>query len=265
MGVDWVKIRVDDYLGRGEKMAPEVYRAVIDEAHQRGLPVAVHIVYLEDAKGVVRAGADLVAHSVRDAPVDDELIRLLNDNDVCLSPTLAREVSTFVYAERPDFFDDPFFRREADPAVLEELLDPERQAEVRESESARYWREALPLAQENLKALHDAGVGIALGTDAGPPARFQGYFEHMEMELMAEAGLEPAEILRSATGEAARCIGLEENLGTLEPGKWADFVVLRENPLDDIRNVRTIEEVRIAGNRVPGSRWEPADTGEEGW
>lgn len=257
MGVDWVKIRVDDFLGRASKMSPEVYGAVIDEAHARGLPVAVHIVELEDAVGAVEAGADLIAHSVRDAPVSRELLNLMADEDVCLVPTLAREVSTFVYGERPTFFDDPFFTREVDPEVMEALLAPERQESVRESESARWYREHLPLAQENLARMHEAGIGVALGTDSGPAARFQGYFEHMEMDLMAEAGLSPREILRSATGEAARCMGLaEEGLGTLEAGSWADFVVLREDPLEDIRNMRSIDEVRIAGNRVPDSRWD---------
>lgn len=257
MGVDWVKIRIDDFLGRASKMSPEVYGAVIDEAHARDLPVAVHIVDLEDAVGALEAGADLIAHSIRDAPVSGELLDLMADQDVCLVPTLAREVSTFVYAERPTFFDDPFFTREVDPEVMEALQAPERQRSVRESESARWYREHLPLAQENLARMHEAGIGVALGTDSGPTARFQGYFEHMEMDLMAEAGLSAREILRSATGEAARCMGLaDDGLGTLEPGNWADFVVLREDPLEDIRNMRSIDQVRVAGNRVTGSQWD---------
>ncbi len=264
MDVDWVKIRVDDFLDTAEKMPPDVYGAVADAAAERGLPLAVHIVELADAKAVVRAGADLVAHSVRDRPVDRELIELMKERDVCLSPTLAREVSTFVYARRPDFFDDPFFRREADPEVLETLTDSARMARVRASESAEYYREALPVAQENVKRLADAGVGIAFGTDSGPPARFQGYFEHMETELMAEAGLSPERILRAATGEAARCMGLEGAVGTLVPGARADFLVLRRDPLTDVRNLRTLESVRIAGNQVPGGRWDPSETGVEG-
>jgi len=261
LDVDWVKFRVDDFLGQAEKMAPEVYRALIEGGHARDLPVAVHIVELEDAKAVVRAGADLVAHSVRDRPVDEELIGLLREREVCVSPTLTRELSTFVYAHQPDFFDDPFFLAEVDSGTIRGLLDPDRQREVGESEAAAWYREHLPLAQENLRRLHDAGVGIAFGTDSGPPGRFQGYFEHVEMAMMAEAGLEPAEILRAATGGAARCMGLEE-VGTLEEGKWADFVVSREDPLASVQNLRAIEGVWIAGNRVEGSRW-PRDVVEE--
>ncbi|MQA89638.1 MAG: amidohydrolase family protein [Gemmatimonas sp.] len=249
--VDWAKIRIDSNLGASDKMAPEVYGAVIDEAHRQGIPVAVHIVELADAKGALEAGADLIAHSVRDQLVDDELIALLRQQRVCLAPTLTRELSTFVYGSRPDFFDDPFFLGEVDPAVLEELQDPERQRQTQESRSAQYWEDQLPVALENVKLLSDAGVTVAMGTDSGPAGRFQGYFEHLELEMMADAGLTPMQILVASTGDAATCVGLEEELGTLEPGKRADFVVLTSNPLDDIANTRTIESVWINGNRVP--------------
>ena len=96
----------------------------------------------------------------------------------------------------------------------------------------------------------DAGVTIAMGTDTGPVGRFQGYFELMELELMVKAGLTPRQVLTAATRDAARCIQRERELGTIEAGKWADFVVLDANPLDDIRNTRKIASVWIAGNRV---------------
>jgi imidazolonepropionase-like amidohydrolase len=250
MDVDWAKIRVDSNLGASEKMPAEVFTTVIEEAHRHGIPLAVHIVELDDAKELVRAGADFVGHSVRDQPVDEELIALMRERRICLAPTLTRELSTFVYGSRPDFFDDPFFLREADPRVLEELQDAERQQRTRANRSAQYWRAQLPLAQRNVKALSDAGVRVALGTDSGPPGRFQGYFEHLEMEMMADAGLTPMQILVAATGDAARCVGLDQELGTLEPGKRADFVVLNSNPLDDIRHTRTIASVWISGNPV---------------
>lgn len=260
LDVDWAKIRVDDNLDRTEKVSPATWGAVIEEGHAHGLPVAVHVVELADARAVVRGGADLVAHSVRDRAVDRELIGLMLDRDVCLSPTLTRELSTYVYGGRPEFFDDPFFLAEADSAVIRGLLDPERRREVRESEAAAWYREHLPVAKENLAALHDAGVGIAFGTDSGPPGRFQGYFEHLEMEMMADAGLDPRAVLLSATRDAARCMGLED-VGTLEPGRWADFVALREDPLTGVENVRSIDGVWVAGSRVPGSRWPAEATG----
>jgi imidazolonepropionase-like amidohydrolase len=250
MGVDWIKIRVDDALGRVQKMPPDVYTAVIDAAHEHGLPVAAHIVDLEDAIGLLRSGVDLIGHSVRDAAVSEELIALMQERGVCLTPTFTRELSTFVYADRPDFFDDPFFFAEADRGVLEELQDPDRQAAIRNNAAARYFREALPVAERNMMVLHEAGVGIAMGTDSGPVARFQGYFEHLEMAMMQDAGMSPYDVLLSATSVAARCMGLT-GVGDLTPGSWADFIVLDEDPLADIRGARAIREVRVAGNPVP--------------
>jgi imidazolonepropionase-like amidohydrolase len=244
---DFVKIRVDDNLGTTPRMPPAVYRAVIEQAHKHGLRVAAHLYYLDDAKGLLAGGADLLAHSVRDRDVDDELIRLLRQRDVCLIPTLMREVSAFTYESEPAFFSDPFFRREADPAVLAQLRDPTRQQAVRESRSAQAYKTALEVASRNLKKLAGAGVRIAMGTDTGPPARFQGYFEHLELELMAKSGLTPRQVLLSATGDAARCMGAEKQVGTLQPGAWADFVVLSKNPLEDILHTRAIESLWIGG------------------
>lgn len=249
MNPDFVKIRVDDNLGATPKMTPAVYTAVIEAAHRHGLPLAAHLFYLEDAKGLLAAGADFIAHSVRDRPVDEELIDLLVDRNVCYSPTLVREVSTFVYEERPAFFDDPLFTAEADPAVVAALEDPARQARYRGAGPTAY-KQALQVAQRNLKAVSDGGVTVAMGTDSGPPARFQGYFEHLELALMAEAGLTPMQILVAATGDAARCLQ-RDDIGTLQPGRVADFVVVTADPLADITNTRSIESVWIAGNRVP--------------
>ena len=248
---DWIKIRVDDNLGTTAKMTPEVYRAIIARAHERKLRVAAHIFYLADAKDLLRAGVDYLAHSIRDADVDRETIDLMTARGVCLCPTLMREVSTFVYESRPAFFDDPSFKRYADPAVVAALEDPARQAGVAKSASAQRYKTALQVAKRNLRALHAAGVGIAAGTDTGPPARFQGYFEHLELEHMVDAGLTPAQVLVSATSGAARCVGLADRVGTLKPNQYADFVVLARDPLADIRNTRSVESVWIAGNRIP--------------
>jgi imidazolonepropionase-like amidohydrolase len=231
-------------------MPPEVYRAVIDEAHRLGLRVAAHIFYLEDAKALLRAGVDMIAHSVRDRDIDDEFIQLMKARGVPYVPTLTRELATFVYESTPQFFTDPLFLREADPAVVARLREPARQETTRTSASGRAYKAALVVAKRNLKRAADAGVLIAMGTDSGAfPERFEGYFEHLEMEMMAEAGLTPAEILRAATVNAARALGVE-GVGRLTPGSWADFVVLDRNPLEDIRHTRSIASVWIAGNRV---------------
>ena len=251
MNADWVKIRVDDDLGTEPKMSEAVYSAVIADAHSRSLRVASHVFYLDDTKQLVRIGVDLLAHSVRDREVDDELISLMIENDLCLIPTLTREMSTFEYATTPEWFSDPFFLKGADPAGIEEANDPENQRAMAASPIAQGYRESLPVALHNLKALSDVGVPIAMGTDSGAnPLRFPGYFEHLELEMMAQAGLTPMQIIVSATGDAARCMGLDQDLGTLTPGKWADFAVMTQSPLGDIRNTKTMESVWIAGNRV---------------
>ena len=252
MNVDFIKIRVDDNLGSSKKMSREVYQAVIKQSHERGLPLAAHLYYYDDAKSLLEDGVDFIAHSIRDRDVDAELAQAIKDAAVCLCPTLTREVSTFVYEDVPEFFEDPFFLKYADPQVLEQLKAPERQARIRASKSAQQYKVGLDTALRNLKALADAGVKIVFGTDTGQPGRFQGYFEHMELELMAKAGLSPEQILRSATSDAAECLGLNE-IGSLEAGKWADFVVLDENPLEDIRNMRTIDSVWMAGEKIPAN------------
>jgi len=249
-GVDVIKIRVDDNLGTTTKMPAPVYRAVIDEAHALGLRVAVHFYYRDDARDLLAAGADFLGHSVRDVAVGEPFARDLASSGRCYTPTLMREVSTFVYGETPDFFSDPQFLAHADPDWIAQLRAPARQAATRTSASAQRYRAQMPVAMANLKTLHDAGVPIAMGTDTGPTGRFQGYFELMELELMVDAGLTPTDALASATHIAARCMGVDDRLGTLESGKWADFVVLDANPLSDIRNVRRQREVRIGGRVV---------------
>ena len=252
LGSDIVKIRVDDNLGASTKMTPETYQAVIDTAHENDLRLAAHMYYLEDAKGLLAAGADLLAHSVRDVAVDDELIAQLRETGVCYCPTLMREVSTYVYESRPDWFDDPFFLKEADPDVVAALEDPAYQERLQNSTSAQTYKAQLEVAKANVKALSDAGIPIAMGTDTGPAARFQGYFEHGELALMVEAGLTPMQAIVASTSDAARCMQVDGDLGSLEAGKWADFLVLGANPLDDIGNTHSLESVYIAGNAVPG-------------
>src|SRR3984893_1177446 len=252
---DIIKVRIDDFRGARQKMPPEVYGAVIDEAHKNGFRTAAHIVFLDDAKGGLRAGVDYIAHSVRDQEVDEEFIALMNKRHVSYSPTLTRELAVFTYSETPSFFSDPFFLKEADPAEIAQMQDPKRQGAMKTDPAAQWYKEHLPVAMRNLKILSDAGINIAMGTDSGGgPGRFQGYFEHLELEYETKAGLTPMQALVSATSGAAKAINIGEQVGTLEKGKWADFLVLSANPLDDIRNTRAIESVWVGGVRVPAKR-----------
>ena len=253
MKPDLLKIRVDDNLGASRKMPEPAWRAVIDEAHQRNLKVAVHIYSLADAKATLGAGADFIAHSVRDLPVDEGLIAALKSRDVCYSPTLTREISTFIYDATPTWVDDPFFVKGVTPDIITQLKDPKRQEQIRNGagwQAGQQYKAGLEVAKRNLKALVDRGVRIAFGTDTGPPARFQGFFEHLELEMMVEAGLTPMQALVSATGDAARCHQRAGQFGTLAPGAAGDVLILGANPLDNIRNTRSIEQVWINGRKA---------------
>jgi imidazolonepropionase-like amidohydrolase len=249
--VDIIKIRVDDNLGTAAKMTPEVYRAVITEAHARGLRVAAHLYYLADARDLLNAGADFIAHSVRDLPVDAAFTQALAKSGVCYTPTLMREVSTFVYESTPSFLSDSLFLTHANKQWVASVQEPARQQAMRTSASAQKYKAQLPVAKRNLKTLFDAGVPVVMGTDTGPMGRFQGFFELMEIEMMVEAGLTPQQALAASTREAAKCMKLDGELGTLERGKRADFLVLDASPLERIGNIRRIKSVFISGNRVP--------------
>jgi imidazolonepropionase-like amidohydrolase len=155
----------------------------------------------------------------------------------------------FIYASAPPFLSDPFFTRGVSPAALQTLNSPEYQKTISSGPHFREFPGFLETAKKNLKMLADAGVKYGFGTDTGPPGRFPGYFEHWEMELMVEAGLTPMQVLTAATRNAAEFLGAKD-LGTLERSKWADLIVLDRNPLDDIKNTRTINAVYVAGNQV---------------
>ncbi len=249
---DIVKLRVDDFLGARPKMPPQVYAAVIDEAHKNGFRTAAHVVLLDDAKSLLHDGIDYIAHSVRDREVDQELIGLMKARRVFYCPTLTREIAVFAYSETPAFLSDPFLLKEADPTEIAKMEDPKHQEAVRNDKGAAWYKDHFPIALQNLKTLSDAGVDIVMGTDSGGgPGRFQGYFEHLELEYETKAGLTPMQALVTATSAPARLLKISDRVGTLEKGKWADFVVLSANPLEDIRNTRNIDSVWIGGVRVP--------------
>jgi imidazolonepropionase-like amidohydrolase len=251
---DLIKIRVDDNLGTGKKMPEAAWRAVLARAHERGLRLAAHIYYLADAKALVKAGTDFIAHSVRDLPVDEEFARDLKANDACYCPTFTRELSTFIYGDTPSWVNDPFFARGFGADIPQQLADPARHAQIRASpgwKQGQQYKASLEVAKKNLKTLVDQGVRIAFGTDTGPPGRFQGFFEHLELEMMVEAGLTPMQALMSATGDAARCHRKGGELGTIQPGAYADLLVLKANPLEDIKNTRAIESFFIGGRQLP--------------
>jgi imidazolonepropionase-like amidohydrolase len=266
---DFVKIWLDDGFGKYPRMKPEIYQAIIDEAHKQGLRVVAHVFYRDDALSLVEAGVDGLVHSVRDRAADDVLIDALKAHRVFLVPTLTRDESTFIYAESPAWLDDPFFKAGVTVDVLAALRSSAFVSRARSDPDLPKLKAGFEMAKRNLKRMADAGVRIAMGTDSGPPARFQGYFEHRELELMVESGLTPMQALVSATRTAAEILAetvappataagekkpparpRPPDFGTLAPGKRADFLVLDANPLQDIRNTRKLSAVWQSGRPV---------------
>jgi imidazolonepropionase-like amidohydrolase len=248
---DYIKMWVDDNLGHGVKIRPEIYQAIIDEAHKQHIRVFAHEFYLGDAKSLLAAGIDGFAHSIRDQPVDSELIQGMKARNVFLIPTLVRDEVLFAYADNLKWLDDPFFKAGYDPAALAMVRNPEKVAKDRSDPDIAKYRAGLEMAEKNLKTLSDAGAKIAFGTDSGVPTRFPGFFEHRELQLMVEAGLTPMQAIVAATSTNAEILGGAKEYGTLEPGKRADFLVLDTNPLDDIHNTEKLSAVWQAGKAVP--------------
>lgn len=240
--------------GNPNDMTPDVYGALVDEANKRGFMTTVHIFYQKDAKLAIEKGTRAIVHSVRDADVDQQLIDMMRRYDVGYVPTLTRDLSIFVYETEPAFWQEPFFRRGLYRYQIEVdiLKDPKLQETTRNSPAVQSIKKALVQANTNLKTLSDAGILIAMGTDTASPddlGRWPGYFEHVEMEMMVQAGLTPMQVIQAATGNAAKLMRLH-NLGTIAPGNAADLLVLNANPLENIGNTRQIDSVWIAGRRL---------------
>ncbi len=239
--------------GSANDMPSDVYTALIDEAHKRNLRVASHLFNLADAKGMVNAGLDVIAHSIRDRDVDSGFVAELKRRNVGYIPTVTRDLSVFQYVSTPDYLTDPFFLR-GNPLYapqIERVKDPALHEKTRNNPGTAVAKAGFDQALRNIKLLSDGGVMIAMGTDSGTgTGRWQGYFEHIEMELMVKAGMTPMQTLVAATGNAAKVMKIDNELGTLQPGKRADLVVLNADPLADIKNTRSIESVWIDGRRL---------------
>ncbi len=226
--LDWVKIWVDDRGGQFDKLTPELYGAVIDEAHQHGLKVTAHVFTLEDAKGLLAAGLDAFAHGIRDMDIDDDVVEMFFERpDVVLVPNL------------------PSPGVAADMSWLSGTIPPDQLEQIQAQTVDRpEAQEAFGIQARNLSRLSAEGVTIGFGTDGGA-----GWSPHAEMEDMVRTGMTAADVIVAATQNSAALMGLDD-LGTLEAGKSADFIVLEADPLDDITNTRGIVDVYLRGAAV---------------
>ncbi|MGV3684633.1 MAG: amidohydrolase family protein [Daejeonella sp.] len=244
-----VKIWVD---GSPEnKMKPSVYEAILKEAHAHNLRVLAHVYYLSDARKLVDAGIDAFGHSIRDSVVDDRLVARMKVKNIPYIPTLTLDMFAHAYAGKPDWMNDEFFKASLEPGVYEMLSSEKYRSDQKKLAANARSAAAYQIALKNVRKLHEAGIMIALGTDSGAfPIRAQGFAEHLEMELLVQAGLTPLEAITAATRNAARVLRIEKSFGTLEKGKSADLIILGDDPSVDIRNTRKIEGVYKNGKEV---------------
>jgi imidazolonepropionase-like amidohydrolase len=248
---DFIKVWVDDFWGQYPKLPPEIYGAIIDEAHKHGLRVAAHVYHLQDARLLAADGVDVLAHSIRDADVDDALIAEMKEHHVAYIPTLSLDDFAFAYGDSPGWVNDPFFVAALDPGVLEMITSPEYKAKVQANKVTAQEQAALPQAMRNLKKIYDAGILVSLGTDSGATViRAQGFAEHTELALMVQAGLTPLQAITVATLNSAKLLRIADQYGTLEAGKKANFIVLEKDPSQDIHNTQTIRAVWKNGKKV---------------
>jgi len=242
---DYVKIWVDDRNGTVPKLSPDLYRAIIADAHAHNLRVFAHIATLADAKDLLRAGLDGFLHPVRDRDVDEELLRMLKERPAVFFTLTLFAPRLNAYGSRPPWLDEPAIRGSVAPDVVAQLTTV---AESRRGDALIAARAEWDQIARNVRRLNAAGVPIALGTDVGGASAggMFGWTEHVELEHMVAAGLTPAQALAAATRTAAGILRLDQ-LGGVATGKRADFIVLDANPLENIANTRRIAGVATGG------------------
>lgn len=244
---DAIKFWVDDRWGTREKLAPEVYSAIIGEAHRLGFLAIAHIFELADAKGVLEAGVNGIAHMVRDPGPDAELIRLLQKDAVFAFTSMGIQRTAY---DDSAWLDEP---------ALTETVSARARAEVRARiaalppESVAASRRSYAILEASLRAYVEGGVRVLMSADTGARTQFFGIAEHREIESMVLAGMAPLQAIRSATQLPAEVLGLPDR-GTLDVGKRADLLVLDANPLEDIAATRKISAVYFAGHPVDRER-----------
>ena len=248
---DFIKVWFIHQRGDDLESQEAIVRAAGDAAHSAGMRLAVHATSLDTAKAAMRAGADYLVHSVEDEAIDDEFVALAKRNRVVYCPTLFVTMG-YRYVLSGTWVPTEAEKRLADPQILATMGDVRKAPKSKLPERVAALVEKPPrpepgkVALANLRRVWDAGIPVAMGTDAGNIGTLHGPSVFREMALMAQAGLTPLQVLRSATVHGAKAMG-REDIGILAAGKLADLVILDANPLASVENLSRIHRVMKDG------------------
>jgi imidazolonepropionase-like amidohydrolase len=265
-GADAVKVW---FIPVAERNFDDMAKAVLaagDEARARKIPLIVHATGLKEATVALKAGAYLLVHSVDDVPVSDEFLRLAKENRTIYCPTLTvfdgyRRMQEAAEQKKAPVVDDPNGCVDAETLshVAETARLPVKESDPQTQEKRRQRFAAfISVGSANLKTVRDAGITIAMGTDAGNPLTLHGASVYAEMEAMQAAGMTPMEVLVASTRGGALAMHRLDIFGTVEKGKQADLLVVAADPARDIRSLRQIRYVIKGGVVRAQSELKPA-------
>ncbi len=244
--VDAIKIWVDDLGGRQPKVKQAVIEAILDESRKYKIPVTAHITTLADTRHLVNNGAAGFLHMIRDTEeIDQSFLTQLRALRVPFAPTLVRQELGWLFTTNPGLLDDPDVKHTIEPEMLAAVRAAAQGRQVSPASKEEFER-----AKRNSRRLASSGILIGIGSDGGSGSDLPGIMTHREMEILAEAGFSPVEVITAATRNGALTLGKAAELGTIEPGKSADLVLLKANPVEDVRNLRKIDRVMLNGEWI---------------